>query len=276
MIAKTTVGSSFEGALTYGAGLRPGRKSTESELLGSSNLLEGTPQIMAKQMEEVAVGSTRIAKPVWHTSLSWSPGEMVTREQKLAAAEMYCELMGAPFERHQVAVYEHHDKPHEHIHIYINRVPVDGGPALRTSNNFYKQPKVCKQISQELGMQQLPQRRRSVQDIDPTKQPAREHIRGAIVELISQANGKNIDWFTAELSKRNINVRYTHDKQGILRGVSFETDGVGVKGQEVGYKGAYLREAFTAAQTQQQLVVPSVARAIKPATPTQKKRGPHL
>ena len=261
MIAKTVVGSSFEGALSYGAGQRPGRKSAEAELLGSSNLREGSPQIMAKQMEEVASESARIQKPVWHTSLSWPPGEAVTREQKLAAAEMYCELMGAPFERHQVAIYEHHDKPHEHIHIYINRVPIDDGPALRTSNNFYKQPKVCKEICEKLGMQQLPDRQqrdqakaaKAVQSIDPRKQAARTEVRSALDEILAQPSiaGQNINWLTRELQERRIGVKYTHDSKGILRGVSFSKDGLAMTGQEAGYKAAQLLAAFEAAATKQ-------------------------
>lgn len=258
MIAKTTVGSSFEGALTYGAGHRPGRRSTEAELLGSSNVREGTPQEMAKQMEEVANESTRIQKAVWHTSLSWPPGEMVSREQKLAAAEMYCELMGAPFDRHQVVVYEHHDKPHEHIHIYINRVPIDGGPALRTSNNFYKQPKVCKEICRKLGMQQLPDRKqraqsKAVSSTDPSKQAVRTEVRAALTEILAQPSiaGQNINWLTRELHERKISVKYTHDKQGILRGVSFSKGELAMTGQEVGYKAAHLLAAFEAAATKQ-------------------------
>jgi hypothetical protein len=262
MIAKTVVGSSFEGALSYGAGQRPGRKSAEAELLGSSNLREGTPQIMAKQMEEVANESARIQKPVWHTSLSWPPGETITTEQKVAAAEMYCELMEAPFERHQVAIYEHHDKPHEHIHIYINRVPIDGGPALRTSNNFYRQPKVCQEICEKLGMQQLPDRqerdlvkaRKAVADVDPTKQARRGEVRVALDEILAQPSiaGQNINWLTRELQKRAIGVKYTHDTKGTLRGVSFTKDGLAMTGQEAGYKAARLAAAFEAAATQQQ------------------------
>lgn len=81
MIAKTTVGSDFEGALTYGAGQRQGRKQDQAELLITSNVREGTPQRMAREMQLVASESKRIEKAVWHTSLSWPPGEQVGREQ---------------------------------------------------------------------------------------------------------------------------------------------------------------------------------------------------
>lgn len=281
MIAKTTVGSSFEGALTYGAGQRPGRKSAEAELLGSSNLREGTPQLMARQMEEVARESARIQKPVWHTSLSWPPGEKVSREQKVAAAEMYCELMGAPFERHQVAIYEHHDKPHEHIHVYINRVPIDGGPALRTSNNFYKQPKVCQEICQKLEMQQLPDRKqrdqakvaRATADVDPTKQASRSEVKTAIAEILAQPSigsivGTGFDWLTLELQKRQIGVKYTHDTKGVLRGVSFTKDGLAMTGQEAGYKAAHLLTAFEAAATKQRQLLKGSAHPGQQPTST--------
>ena len=250
MIAKTTLGNDFEGALTYGAGLRPGRKQAQAELLTAVNVRESTPQRMAQEMRQVAGGSGRIQKPVWHTSLSWPPGELVSRAQKVQAAERYCELIGAPLARHQVVVYEHHDKAHEHVHIYLNRVPVDGGPALRSDNNFYRQPGICRQISQELGLQPLPERRRSVRDLDPTKQAAKEQIRQALAEVVAATKGEGLPWLTARLRERGIGVRYTHDAQGTLRGVSFEAGGVGATGQEVGYPGARLRDLFTEAHAQ--------------------------
>jgi hypothetical protein len=62
-----------------------------------------------------------------------------------------------------------------------------------------------------------------------------------------------------QLQKELIGVRYTHDKGGVLRGVSFELNGVAVRGQEVGYKGAQLRETLSAPGLQT-AVEPKVAR----------------
>jgi hypothetical protein len=52
--------------------------------------------------------------------------------------------------RPDVVVDEHRDK--KHAHVYIDWVPVDGGPALRPDNNFYRQPVITKQTSLELCM----------------------------------------------------------------------------------------------------------------------------
>lgn len=275
MIAKTVTGSDFEGALTYGAGLRKGKAKEPGEVqpLYISNVVAASPQLMAQQMQSVAAESKRIQKPVWHTVLSWKAGEVVTEAQKVAAVKRYCELMGAPVERHQVVVYEHKDKKHAHVHIYLNRVPVDGGPALRTSNNFYRQPAITKQISQELGMQPIPERRQSIKDVDPSKELARGAIQQAVQRLLAEQGRGGEQWFQEKLRQQQIDVRYTHDKGGILRGVSFELNGVAVKGQEVGYKGADLREAFQGTTPQVQ-----VQQAPVPDQPKsgQKKRGPRL
>ena len=303
MIAKTTVGNNFEGALTYGAGLRTSRKLEKVELLEVANVREGTPQQMAKEMREVAGLSARIRKPVWHTALSWAPGEVVSREQKLAAAARYCELIGAPMEAHQVVVYEHNDKPHAHIHIYLNRVPLAGGAALRTDNNFYRQPGICKAICQELGMRQLPSRRRSLRDVDPTKERARLTVKTGVEQTLARIGPTSgLAWLTEQLAKLAITIRYKHDKSGILRGVSFGLGEQKLTGQEVGYKGADLRAVFTRLQVQQAQVqqaqqsappalaperpdvTPTAPTPVGPAlpvpaplpAPTPKRRGPKL
>lgn len=269
MIAKTTTGNDFEGALTYGAGQRQGRgkEPGEAPLLVVANLIPGSPREMAQDMRAVAAQSKKIQKPVWHTVLSWKAGEVVSQAQKVAAAQRYCELIGAPIDRHQVVVYEHRDKKHAHVHIYLNRVPIDGGPALRTDNNFYRQPAITRQISQELGMDPIPERRRSLRALDPTKEAAREQVSRTLQTLLAQAERGGEEWLALQLQKELIGVRYTYDKGGVLRGVSFELNGVAVRGQEVGYKGAQLREALAAPGVQAALrpEVASAAGAVTPA-----------
>ena len=50
------------------------------------------------------------------------------------------------------------------------------GATFRTDNNFYRQPAITRQISQELGMGPIPERRRSLRTLDPTKEAAREQV----------------------------------------------------------------------------------------------------
>ncbi|AYA39093.1 hypothetical protein D3Y59_18080 (plasmid) [Hymenobacter oligotrophus] len=68
------------------------------------------------------------------------------------------------------------------------------------------------------------------------------------------------------MQKLAIEIRYTHDKGGVLRGVSFETGGVAFRGQEVGYKGAQLREALAAPV--RPAMEPEVERKARPEVST--------
>ena len=152
MIAKTTIGSNFIGAINYGAGYSLDGKEIEgkSELLLLHNVVSLDPKGIAMEMQQEAEFSC-CQKPVWHSSINWRPGENPTKEQMIETANRYCAKMGADPKDHQIAVYEHHDKPHKHIHIYINRVPTDESKALETSHNYARNVRICKEITQELG-----------------------------------------------------------------------------------------------------------------------------
>lgn len=244
MIAKTTTGDDFEGAIAYGAGLRAGRENKKAELLSINNVVSRDPHRLAAEMKAVAALSPRCKKPVLHTSLSWAPGEEVSREQMLKAAAMYCELMGASLARHQVAVYEHRDKPHAHVHIYINRVPIDGGPALHLSQNYARNVKACRQISEELGMTPVPKRRQSVNDHSQRRTGARTFVRDQLQAALADTAVRDLAQLTARLSAQGVQAEFKHDSRGILVGASFRHNETAVKGTEVGYKAQQLREHF--------------------------------
>lgn len=269
MITRTTIGADFEGALTYGAGLNQRGAGKKAELIASSNLIDvGNPRGLAAEMQAVAGENTRCKNPVWHTSLSWAEGEPLSRAQKLQAAERYCEIMGASWDAHQVAVYEHRDKKHEHIHIYFNRVPVLGGPALDTGHNYARNLKAIKTITQELHLHPLPSQRQSFNDRRPPVQDTRQVVRAALVEAMGDPQVQNIEQLQARLAAQGIEARLNRSQARQLVGVSFRQGEAAVTGQEVGMKAAQLREHYEPAQRQAQnqvqQLVPEVA-----SSPTQ-------
>ena len=254
MITRTTIGADFEGALTYGAGVRQGDSpKKKAELIGSANLGDvGNPRGLAAEMQTVADENTRCKNPVWHTSLSWAEGEQLSTAQKLQAAERYCELMGASWDAHQVAVYEHRDKKHEHIHIYFNRVPVMGGPAVDTGHNYARNLKAIKTITQELGLTPLPAQRQSFKDSRPPVQDTRQVVRAALVEAMADKQVQSIEQLQARLTAQGIEAKLTRSQAGQLVGVSFRQGAAAVTGQEVGFKAAQLRAHYEPAQRQAQ------------------------
>lgn len=261
MIAKTVTGADFTGALAYGAGLRYDRTNKQAELLSLSNIGSHDPPGIAAEMRAVAEMSSRIQLPVWHTILSWAPGEVVDRAQKLKAAALYCELMGASLERHQVAVYEHKDKQHPHLHIYINRVPINGGPALRSDQNYVRNVLATRQIRQQLGMAPLPERQPKTKDLDPGKEAVRGHVRNVLAAALQDERICSLNQLVAHLQKQAIETHLKRDGKGVLVGTSFRYAARSVTGTEVGIKAKQLRDHFRplgpAAQRAQNQLRPS-------------------
>ena len=294
MITRTTIGADFEGALRYGAGIDQRGTAKKAELIGSSNLGDvSNPRGMAAEMQGTAAESSKCKNPVWHTSLSWAKDEHLSTAQKLRAAELYCELLRAQltknkqltederaaynvWEQHQVAVYEHHDKDHEHIHIYINRVPLAGGPAIDTGRNYKFNLTAIKAITEELNLNPLPSQRQSIKDSRPPVQDTRQAVRGALVEALANPQLQSIEQLQEHLAGQGIEMRTKRSQAGQLVGVSFRQGEAAVTGQEVGMKAAQLREHYEPAQRQVQAqlpqpvaaqLVPEVARPSSQAPP---------
>lgn len=252
MIAKTTIGADFLGAICYGAGLRVNGKEIEgkSELLLTHNLVSDHPKGMAVEMQREAEFS-RCKKPVWHTSLSWKPGENPSKEQMIEAANRYCEKMGASPEDHQIVVFQHHDRPHRHIHVYINRIPIGGGKALETSHNYAWNVRVCKEISKELGFGKVEQLEiGKLRHVADRQVEAQKVINLAIKGALRRC--KSLEHLQSILLNDGIECFFGME-DGMLKYSSYGYKGVSIKGQNVGFtakklqaqlsKGKELRES---------------------------------
>jgi hypothetical protein len=241
MIAKTSIGSSFAGAINYGAGFRvDGREiKGKSELLLVSNVVSRDSKGIAAEMQQEASYS-RCKKPVWHTSLSWKPGEKPNRKQMVEAATLYCRKMGAEPSDHQIVVYQHHDQPHQHIHIYINRVPVNGGPALVTSHNYARNVRVCQEISQELGFSKVERLEEGqLRHVTLDQLEAQRVVHLAIKEALKEKTTLPED-IERRLREKGIECRFKLE-EGKLKYSSYCYQGVPIKGQDVGFTARQLQ-----------------------------------
>lgn len=254
MIAKTTIGADFLGAICYGAGLRVNGKEIEgkSELLLTYNLVSDDPRGMALEMQREAEFS-RCKKPVWHTSLSWKPGENPSKEQMVEAANRYCEKMGASPEDHQIVVFQHHDRPHRHIHVYVNRAPMGGGKALETSHNYARNVRVCKDISCELGFGKVEKiEKGKLRHVAEYQLKAQKVVNLAIRDALKKGC-KTFGDLELRLKEKGVECKYSLD-EGRLKSTSYCYQGVPITGQDVG---------FTANKLQDSLVRNNVQRSKK-------------
>ncbi|MCF2489688.1 relaxase/mobilization nuclease domain-containing protein [Dyadobacter sp. CY347] len=250
MIAKTTIGSNFLGAINYGAGHSLDGKEIEgkSELLLLHNIVSIDPLGIAMEMQQEAAGS-RCKRPVWHSSLSWKPNEKPTEEQMIEAANRYCTKMGADPKDHQIAVYQHNDKPHKHIHIYINRVPTDGSKALETSHNYARNVRICKEITQELGFAKVEKLEEGkLRRVAENQKEVQKFVNLAIREAFKKKCSSPED-LERQLKEKGIECKFTVE-EGRLKYSSYSYRWVPIKGQDVGFTAKRLQHLFDQTELQ--------------------------
>jgi len=117
MIGKISKGKSFRGCLNYLL------KKEDAQLL-ESNL--GGQNVDELNREFGAIGQTnpRVARAVFHASLSTPAHEAPTDDQWRALASDYLEGMG--FDDNQSPLIKHQDTSHQHVHLVTNRVKING------------------------------------------------------------------------------------------------------------------------------------------------------
>jgi hypothetical protein len=171
----TLGGSSFKGAAAYYLHdkRQPGESACfTSERIGwtqNLNLSTDDPErgwkimahtaLMQDELKAAVGGKTtgrKLTKPVFAYSLSWHPGERVTKEEQLEAVRQSLKVLG--LEENQVIVISHNDEPHEHVHVLVNRVNPETGKAAALSNSKLALSKWAQQYEQERGQVLCPQR----------------------------------------------------------------------------------------------------------------------
>ncbi|HWB91262.1 MAG TPA: relaxase/mobilization nuclease domain-containing protein [Puia sp.] len=88
------------------------------------NLCYGKEKELARQFREVQKQDLNVCKPAFHLSLSFPPGENVSKGRLVDIAKECARDL--KFDRHQYVVILHKDTAHPHIHIVANRIGFDG------------------------------------------------------------------------------------------------------------------------------------------------------
>ena len=159
---RTGLGSGFGGVVAY---LAQGRRE-ELELAAEAadriawteirNLPVDDPDQAAYWMRAWANQNPRVKKPVYHFGASLAPDEHLSREQWTMVAERLLERLG--LEEHQAILALHTDRDHEHIHIVVNRVGIDGR-AWKPDFDVLKAQDAARELERELGLRVVPTKR---------------------------------------------------------------------------------------------------------------------
>lgn len=102
------------------------------------------------QFEGVTNLNRNCMKPLWHESFSFPLDEIPSNQLLTHIIVDFSKSFG--FDARQLIAFRHHDKSHHHFHIIANRLDFFGKKAIKTSCNFKKTNKFCREIEVKYGL----------------------------------------------------------------------------------------------------------------------------
>jgi Relaxase/Mobilisation nuclease domain len=172
-------------------------------------------------------------KAVFHSVLSYSPGEHPSDAQMVELARKYLERIG--LEKTQFVITRHIDKDHAHMHIIANRVGNDG-KSIDDSWIGLRGKKVAQQLTQEYGLTPALKKnlalthRENLNESEARRYRIYEAIRDNLPKCRSLAD------LEKRLLPKGITMRYRYGKSERVRelqGVSFRLDNESFKGSQI-------------------------------------------
>lgn len=135
----------------------------------SHNLPTDDPEQAAKLMTATAQLSKRCKKAAYHAMIAWAPDEKTSPDLMQMIASKTLELAGLG--EHQALIMGHGDKPHDHLHMLINRVHPATGRAWDTKHDFALFDRIMRELSEGHGFRYIPAHRFNPEQTEdkPTK-----------------------------------------------------------------------------------------------------------
>lgn len=269
MIADIRLGSTFRTALDYGAGMN--KKEKLADLVETHNLMSLDSGGIADEMISVSSLSHRIKKPVLHISLSFHPDEDPSRELMLKATHAYLRELDISPELHQIAIYEHHDTPHKHFHVYINRANLETGKAIDNKLMYFRSEVASRKVESALGLRRTDTIKKStrkkpeleelaistaevagdiqspdwvIKDKDEHRFKVRHFVHSAVEKALVGGVGDREE-LARILKLLNIETVWKDDSQGNFVGASFKYDNLSITGNAAGFTASDLRKHFS-------------------------------
>lgn len=220
MIGKIIIGKSFRGCLNYCLDKKL------AEVL-DYNLCGGNKRELLEQFTDVRNLNQNVSRPVQHVTLSMAKGEQLSKHNLIQLAEECSKDSG--FDKNQFVVIQHHDTEHQHIHIVINRIGLNG-KTISDSNNYKKMSDFCRRMELKFKLQKvlnpkrfLPKEMRQI----PRQDSRKQKLKSVITECLWKVKG--YEEFERLMKLKGYEIHKA-------RGIAFiDKQKVSVKGSEVDY-----------------------------------------
>ena len=207
------------------------REQSLSQVLAVEGVRGHDPRLMAEDFERQHRLMPEKEKPVFHSALTFPPGERLEDERLVEIAKEYLRRIGMV--NTQYALVKHTDKEHLHVHVLANRVNNDGEP-IGKGLIIERSMKAAAELTREYGLQQGQGKRLELTNLAALHEPdmKRYQIYTAVRDILPEC--LSMGELEARLQERGIEVRYRLDPETNERqGISFRYDNRSFKGSRV-------------------------------------------
>lgn len=226
MISKASSIAHTKASIKYGW-----NNEKEAEIVLNQHLIGCTPGELSKEFAMVQRLNTRCT----NNTISVVISPCIEDRDKLnkSMLKRICErfMKDLQMGNRQAIAFVHNDKPHKHIHLYINRIDFNG----KTYNDSFISKK-CQDIAEKVAIDLS---LTTVKDIQNRKLNATKAIRTAIFkkhQAVLKQRPASIDKYLEFMKKENIGVQAIINKSNQLQGFRFQYKGSDYKGSEVNRK----------------------------------------
>ena len=204
---------------------------------------------LAREFAAVRQLRPDVEKPVVHVSLSFDPGRpdrqgdrQLRREELARLAEDYLKRMSYDPDRVQWVAIEHRDRPHQHVHLVVSRVRLDGTLVRQEWRDFRRNKDVCQELERDYGLRSVDRTCEPLSRAPTRGEDRMLRDRGVLSEklqlkaLIREAaqGTPTMTEFLTRLQARGVQVRPNVARTGHVSGISYRLERVAVKGSHLG------------------------------------------
>lgn len=252
-------GNSFSGAAEYD--LAQGKHRTENskkkpQILENNLVFAHHYKEIGREFRNLAMKNKRCIKPVLKFSISFNPKEVLTDSLKLEFTKRVMSEMGIT-DDHQYIITRHVDKAHDHHHILLNRVGLDGkvlddsyGPnrletaidktekllgidnSLAAKRRYVYDPNNEKGYTVQLDNFSNKKEKSSTKNSKKGVAKKKTFIQNQVDFALINSRDLNAFYMMLQQKKIEAEMRFNNDKK--LAGISFRYDSYSVKGSALG------------------------------------------
>jgi hypothetical protein len=240
MIASQKIGKSFLGALNYNLKkLYHPDQNKRAELLDSS-FASTDSRMIQQELRLIRTLKPNLKRYVYHTSLNFSIEDELNNNKLLLIAHDYLKESG--YTNNQYMIFRHHDAPHPHIHLLVNRISFDG-TVVSDSNNFKRSEGIIRKLEQKYNLKEVQSSKETllkaakIGEIERTLRTGKPSdkllLQNKLINILNLGN-ITIKELIERGERQGIHFLFNQATTGKISGITYFHNGFKIKGQALG------------------------------------------